>query len=111
MAKLIVARPRQYVDMLRRYKILVDGERAATIRRGETVELELPPGRHEITARIDWGRSNPVAIQAGEGESHCLEVGSNANGRLLLAILYVTIWRDQYLYLKAVPTSGATPVL
>jgi hypothetical protein len=103
MAKLIVYRLRQYADMLRSYAILVDGKPVATIRRGQTIEVELPSGRHRITSMIDWARSNPVELEArSEGVYH-LEVGSNLRAwRLLLAILYVTVWRDRYLYLKIV---------
>ena len=53
-AKLIVIRPRQFADMLRFYDIVVDGKRAASIRSGQKVELELAPGCHEISARLDW---------------------------------------------------------
>jgi hypothetical protein len=100
MARLLISRPRQYVDILRRYVILVDGERVAKIRRGQTSELELPSGRHRITSRIDWCRSNAIEIEAESDGVHRLEVGSNLRGRrLLLAFFYLTIWRDQCLYL------------
>jgi len=46
MAKLIVTRPRQFADRLRQYRILIDGDPAATIGPGQTVEVELAPGRH-----------------------------------------------------------------
>lgn len=101
MAKLVIARPRQYADMLRRYRITVDGELAARIATGQSVEIDLPPGGHRIVATIDWARSNPVEIDAEASGKHRLEVGSNVAGwRLLLGILYATIWRDRYLYLK-----------
>jgi hypothetical protein len=101
MATLILTRPRQYVDMLRRYTIIVDGHRRATIRRGQTISLDLPPGRHQVVAKIDWCRSNPVEIEVGPEGRHFLEVGSNLTGwRILNALAYIIRWPDRYLYLR-----------
>jgi internalin A len=91
-AKLIVIRPRQFADMLRFYDIVVDGKRAASIRPGQKVELELAPGCHEISARLDWFGSRPVRIKVASQTEHHLEVGNNSlSDRLPLAILMLWI--------------------
>jgi hypothetical protein len=77
MAKLIVSRTRQFADRLRRYRILIDGDRVASIGPGNTVESDLTPGRHRVTARLDFMSTPPVEIEtAPEGIRH-LRVGSN----------------------------------
>jgi hypothetical protein len=90
--------------MLRRYAILVDGERVATVGRAQAIELELPAGRHRITATIDWAKGNPVDMEANPEGVYHLEVGSNLGGwRILLAFFYATMWPGQWLYLKVLP--------
>ena len=96
-----ITRPRQYTHLLRSYRVFIDGAHAATIRRGQTVEIDLPSGRHSAVAVIDWCRSNRVDFDAVPGSLLRLEVGSNVVGwRLLWAFIYVTAKRDQYLYLR-----------
>jgi hypothetical protein len=99
-ATLSIARPRQYADALRQYRVLIDGAEAAKIRPGQAIDIDLPPGRHRVVAVIDWARSNPYEFDAQAGRHHRIEVGSNVAGsRLLLAAAYATIWRDRWLYL------------
>src|SRR5262249_2606798 len=101
--KLVITRPRQYADMLRQYRLVVDSDLAYTIGRGQSVDISLPPGRHRLIAAIDWARSNPVEIELLPDQDCRLEVGSNVAGwRLLLAVLYATVWRDRWLYLRPV---------
>jgi len=101
MATLSISRPRQYADALRQYRVLIDDAEAAAIRPGQTIDIDVPPGKHRVVAAVDWVRSNPVEFEALPGGYHRLEVGSNVAGwRLLLAGVYATVWRDRYLYLK-----------
>src|SRR5262245_59258051 len=102
-----MTRPKQYADRLRRYRIVVDDIQVAMIKAGERVEINLPIGRHQVFAAIDWARSNSIEIDVLPGRCHHLEVGSNLSGwRLLLAIAYATIWRQQYLYRIWLPGLG-----
>ena len=103
MAILTLTRPRQFADMLRGYRIIVDGREEAVIRPGQTVEIELKPGIHIVRAAIDWAGSQSIEIELRPDVDHHLEVGSNiANWRLLFAALYITIWRNDYLYLREI---------
>jgi hypothetical protein len=101
MAKLIFTRGRQYADLLRSYEILIDGVKQASVRAGENVAIELQPGPHEITAAIDWCRSNPLQLDVQPDGHHVLHVGPKLSGpRLWRGMLYISIWRDRYLYLR-----------
>jgi hypothetical protein len=44
-------------DVLRTYKVVIDGNTVGDIRRGETKTCDMPPGRHEIHLEIDWAKS------------------------------------------------------
>lgn len=103
-----VSRLTQYADRLRRYDLLVDGVREERIGAGSSVEIEVPPGGHELRAKIDWGSSNALAVEIEEGGRCDLEVGSRVGGwRVLLGILYATVLRSRYLYLRQTPPNAS----
>jgi hypothetical protein len=57
-----------YRDILRSYQVMVDGQMAAKIKRGQTVTLSIAPGSHEIFLHIDWCRSPSVEVDARTGQ-------------------------------------------
>jgi len=98
---LILTRPRQYADRLRRYRIIVDGGEVGRLKSGEELRIGLSQGKHRIVARIDWARSNELSVEIRAGEAIEIEVGSNARRWLLIAAIYFTlIGFRQYLYLR-----------
>jgi hypothetical protein len=73
--EIVVVRPGgYYVNAIRRYKIVVDGELAGTVKSGKACSLRVDPGRHAIEARIDWTGSSEVAVQVAAGETVTLTV-------------------------------------
>jgi hypothetical protein len=100
-ATLIIERETGYADRLRSYRILIDGKQADTIRAKERKTLTLSPGRHSVQLGIDWATSNSLDIVAHPGDTFQVACGNNAKGwRLLLLLLYVTVWRHKYLWLR-----------
>ena len=81
MAKLIVIRPRlgRTWDARRSFDVLIDGQPAGAVGVGETIEIDLSPGRREV--RLQCGRlgSRPVVVEPGPDETHRLAVGPNLN--------------------------------
>src|SRR4051812_31358937 len=97
-----IRRAVQVNDKLRSYRILMDGTCVGTIASRGELQLELPAGRHNLLARIDWCSSNAVTLNVEENSWHELEVGSPIRGWRLwvgAAFLYIAIWRSHYLYL------------
>jgi hypothetical protein len=90
------------VDRLRSYKVVVDGQTAATLRRGEDVVVPVPAGHHAVKAKIDWGRSREIDLELGERDRvHLLcQPGFTLSLLRPRALLYVTIWRNRYLDLQ-----------
>ena len=87
-------------DILRSYQIIVDDYVVGEIRNGARVEFDVPPGKHQIYMKINWCRSNVVDFEAKQGVVQ-FECGSNIRGwKTLIALLYVTFLRDQYLWLR-----------
>ena len=54
-----------------------------------------------MTAAIDWCHSNTLEIEVIPDGRQVFEVGSNISvWGLLFVLLYVTIWKARYLYLR-----------
>jgi hypothetical protein len=55
-------------DVLRTYKVLIDGATVGDIRRGETKTFDVAPGEHEIHLEIDWAGSRKLGLNLSEGD-------------------------------------------
>jgi len=95
-----IKRDSGYADRLRAYKVLLDGEVIGEISNDQQFEFDAAPGKHQIQLKIDWCTSNRVDFEK-EQDTVEFECGSSLRGfRILLSILYVTILRNQYMWLK-----------
>lgn len=56
-------------DRFRGYKVLIDGVEAGKIRRGETLRLPVPEGRHTLQLEIDWCTSQPSPLVVANGQT------------------------------------------
>ena len=90
--------PTARADRLRAYRLVVDGRERGTIKEGETLEVELPPGDHRVWMKLDWAKSRELII-SGEEDAN---LRCRGNGNPLLALLYITIWRNDYIALERV---------
>jgi hypothetical protein len=68
-AQITIRRLRRPIgDVLRTYKVVIDGTAVGDIRRGETKTFEVPPGRHEIHLEIDWAKSRNLELSLSAGD-------------------------------------------
>lgn len=68
-ATIVLSRRRGgYRDIMRSYLVIVDGKELAKIKRGQTVELPVAAGAHEVFLKIDWCRSPTLNVDAAAGE-------------------------------------------
>jgi hypothetical protein len=98
MAKIQINRDAGYADASRKYKIELDGDIAGEIRASESVTLNVTPGNHKIRLRIDWCSSNYLDFQVAPEETVVFDCGNNSP--LGLVILYITIFRNKYLWIQ-----------
>lgn len=90
-----------YVDKTRSYKVMVDEHQIGVINDGETKSFILPDGEHTIYLKIDWCRSNKLKFAIKEGETLEFDCGNALKGwKILLDMLYVTILKNHYLWIK-----------
>jgi len=65
-ATLRIIRDSGFVDFLRAYFVVVDGEKVGKIRNGKTKEFPISSGRNELSLRIDWCGSRTIQFNANE---------------------------------------------
>lgn len=95
-----IKRDSGFADRLRAYKVVLDGEVIGEISNDQQIELDAAPGKHQIQLKIDWCTSNRVDFEKDQDIVE-FECGSSMRGfKILLSILYVTILRNQYMWLK-----------
>jgi hypothetical protein len=87
-------------DRFRRYKIMVDGRRAGSIRRGGRREIPVPPGPHVVQLRIDWCSSPALQVDIPDGQQVVLRCAPDP--KLADPLGSVTVARDQYIRLQLV---------
>jgi hypothetical protein len=63
MAELRLVRSgRNYFGIFRGVVVYIDGKRATVVRIGKGKQVELPAGRHQVWARIDYVRSDALSV-------------------------------------------------
>jgi hypothetical protein len=109
MSALIVRREHSaWQDLIRDYGIFIDGQKAADISNGGEARIPISAGRHLVQMKIDWCRSNPLEIHVDGHGDLVLECGPN--GDPFSTLLYITLWRGKYLWLKAAAAPRASKV-
>jgi len=101
MTVLVIRRlPRPKQDREYSYRVLVDGAQRAELSDDSTVQIGLTPGEHRVRLRVKWcgSREVPFTIRPGE----ILRMESRPKGIPLLALLYITLWRNDYIALETV---------
>lgn len=84
-ARLVIERPAEgQFARLRAFRIVVDGVDRGRVRYGQSVEVELAPGRHSTNVAVDWLSSPTVDLKLTEGEQRRLRCGPSKIGRGVL---------------------------
>jgi len=66
-ATIRVRRDTRFYARARALSVLVDGEEAGKVRHGESCDIEVPAGVHEVQMKLDWGTSPPLEVSAADG--------------------------------------------
>ncbi len=69
MAKLIVKRANEYMNMTRKINLYIDGNKVGVIANNKTEEFEIPEGTHTIKAKVDWCGSRDFQFSVSTGET------------------------------------------
>lgn len=92
-----------YVDRMRAYKVMLDGEQVAKIKNGEQIEIDVAPGNHELYLKIDWCQSNRIEFDLNKNAME-FECGSSLRGDKFwipfIELYYITFKRKEYIWLS-----------
>ena len=107
-SKIRLHRTNAWADFLRSYSVLIDDQRVARIRNGQTLEMEVAPGRHTIFLRQDWMRTNELSFELTENQVAEFECGSNMSGiKALFAIGYI-FRPKEWMFIRQLSLSNPT---
>jgi len=95
-----IKRSSSYKDIIRAYKIVLDGKIVGEIKRDQEISLDTLTGTHQLYLKIDWCTSNKIDFDIKDGETINFECGNNTKFGMM--ILYITVLRNQYLWLKKI---------
>jgi hypothetical protein len=56
-------------DVMRRYRVIIDGREVGRLRQRETGRYQVEPGHHKLTIRIDWCSSRTASVDLGGQET------------------------------------------
>jgi hypothetical protein len=102
-SKLTIIRHHGYADRLRSYKIFVNDEHVGNVGCDSVLDLEVPSGAVKVQARIDWGRSQPLVMNAAPNRT--IEVEVSNHWGLPQALWAITFGCRSYLLLKELKPS------
>jgi len=79
-AKIYLTRNKEFADVFRRYKVVIDGVEKGRIKNGGTFACDITAGRHTIELKIDWCGSNIIEFDVRNNEIVAFDCGSNLRG-------------------------------
>lgn len=68
MPTITVRRGDNWQDMMRKFKVLIDGEVVGKIGRKKSIDTEVSTGPHEVTLKLDWVESQPLTVDTSSGD-------------------------------------------
>ena len=91
MATIILKRTSEFVNLLRNYKVYIDGIKVGTINNGGTKEFIVTPGQHSIITKIDWCCSQSINFEVTNEEVKKIKVGGFKNANWLMPTALIVI--------------------
>ena len=86
MATIKIKRSGDFFNLMRSYKIFIDGHFAGKIYNGKSLEFPTTAGQHVVVAKIDWCSSPDCSISIDSDETKALTVGSFKYGSWLMIL-------------------------
>jgi hypothetical protein len=84
-----------YADRVRAYAIMIDGEKIGEVKNGETAQVQLSPGPHQIWMKIDWCSSPKLSVDGNvDTELYCI-----SNTSPITALYRILFDRENYIRL------------
>jgi len=90
MPKLIIKRDSEWANKMRSFELYLNGKKFAEIEDKKVLSFEIPEGKYQLIAKIDWCGSEPLNIQITEGETKRVEVKGFIFSKYFLPLAVIT---------------------
>lgn len=90
MPKLLIKRNSEWANKIRSFDLYLNGRKFAEIRDKQVLSFEIPEGKYQLMAKIDWCGSQPLNIEILEGEIKRVEVKGFIFSKYLLPVAVVS---------------------
>lgn len=97
-SKVTIVRGTAYVDRLRAYKVMVDGNEVGRIKNGETQSFPVAAGSHTLQLKIDWASSPDVGFDVAPGGEATF--ACRPKGNAMTSMLYALFTRKAYILVE-----------
>jgi hypothetical protein len=87
MAIIKIQRTSDYINLMRDYRLFIDGQKIGSIGNAQIKDFEIPAGRHSVIAKIDWCSSPELSFEINEHDSKTLLVGTLKIWRWIIPLL------------------------
>lgn len=113
MAKLRIERSMEWNNKLRSINIYLNNKKIGSLKDGEQTEIEVPPGRHILQAKIDWCGSKKTAVIIAENEVKKVYLSSFPGGKwvALVSLSMFLIWAILYGFFDLSKLYAEVPML
>ena len=91
MAKLIITRKKEFSNRAAGYKVYLNKQEIETIASGETKEIDIPEGTHNLYVKINWYGSRNLPMILGNGETKIVSISGNKYSSINMIILSLMI--------------------
>lgn len=88
MTSITVFREFKDAGALRKYKVMLDGDNVGKIKIGQTLEIPVEPGVHELYVKVDWSRSKKTMFTVVDGEKQQFRCRNRVNWYNIFHIVY-----------------------
>lgn len=86
MPKLIIKRNSEWANKMRSFELYLNGRKFTDIKDKQVLSFEIPEGKYQLKAKIDWCGSRPLNIEIKEGEIKRVEVEGFIFSKYLLPL-------------------------
>jgi hypothetical protein len=91
MSTLKIESKKELMNILRSYKIYVDGKSVGRVQNGKIQYLELESGNHNVYVKMDWFKSNKIDIEINDSKDSSIEI-KGSDLYLGITIFYAIIF-------------------
>ena len=104
MTILRIYRPNEYINRLRKYRLIVDGKEIGTIENEQKKIFNISPGQHSIIAKIDWCSCKKHTFTVNDNETKTFRIEGFKNAKwlppLTLGLVIITLISTRYSFLR-----------